>query len=191
MKKRTALLIVIAMCLMLAAFTACAHEEDEIPVPEDLPVVDNELDDPIIDDENDVEDYDYDYEINDFIDSFESLMESLVELAKIADGVDENDDVFDEEIRTDWCETFGMIKLAAEAWLTWLEIIVEDVPEEFEDLHFDIISAVETVCEVMSSFEDAVESALDGNTEDFYAGLSVFIVETEIADDLWNEAVAA
>ncbi|MCL1903831.1 MAG: hypothetical protein FWF94_05400 [Oscillospiraceae bacterium] len=196
MKKISALLIAAAMCLTLAACTPKQEVEQVKDSIEDIQAALDEFNASLqeyLEEDNEFDgyiDYDYEAEIDEFIEEFDETMSSLVDLADIADEIDENDDELDEDDLNNWCETFVNAKSAVSTWLSWLEMLDESVPDDYRAAHLDVVSAVESVSEVITNFEEAVAAAIDGETDAFYEGLADFVAEIEKADDVWNDAIA-
>ena len=125
----------------------------------------------------------YEEFINDFVNSFEELMEAVGLLLGLAEKLEDEDDVIE------WALLFFEIQDVVFVSFFTLLAIEELVPEEYEDAHASISAAVYFVSEALEAFEEAVDALLEDDEAAFAAAVEAFVMLLVIADELWAEAV--
>ncbi|MCL2070960.1 MAG: hypothetical protein FWH07_01865, partial [Oscillospiraceae bacterium] len=121
--------------------------------------------------------------MGDFAEAFEGLIEELGDLIALADEFEDEEDI---EV---WANTFVLIKDSIGYCVEMLAEAMEEVPEEYVESHLNITLAVSAVYDAMTSFQDAVDAAIEGDEDAFLEGMTTFVELFEAADELWNEAV--
>lgn len=178
MKKLVTLLIAGAMCLSL---TACKQDEPAPSNPTTLVVEPENNDDDGDNDDGDFNEADFEAvmeyynEIMEMLGGYEDMQadfEYLVETAKdLEDGEEFDEDEFEK-----WTETFFALTKTYDEIYGKLNSMT-DIHPAAQETHEETLKELEKALNVLKDFEKVVKTAVDGDTDDFYAGLADFIAE--------------